>query len=100
MKVPLLENFFILLLTVSVTYTLPDDGSIAMPSGDLRVPLAPPSLPNMDMKVPLLENFCILLLTVSATYTLPDDGSIAMSSGDDKLVSSVPNSLQVEIKAN
>ena len=43
------------LLPVSATYTLPDDESTAMPSGDLRV-LAPPSIPHSDMKVPLLEN--------------------------------------------
>src|SRR5919108_429859 len=71
MKVPLLENTWILLLAVSATYTLPDEESTAMPSGDLRVPLALPYPPHFDMKVPLLENTWILLLAVSATYTLP-----------------------------
>src|SRR5918995_1078332 len=84
MKVPLLENTCILLLAVSATYTLPDDGSIAIPSGWLKVPLPIPYPPHLNMKVPLLENTCILLLAVSATYTLPDDGSIAIPSGHDK----------------
>src|SRR5918996_164500 len=70
-KVPLLENTCILLLAVSATYTLPDDESTAIPSGDLRVPFLSPYPPHLVIKVPLLENTCILLLTVSATYTLP-----------------------------
>src|SRR5215216_5626810 len=71
MKVPLLENTWILLFAVSATYTLPDGESTAMLSGDLKVPLRVPYSPHFDMKVPLLENTWILLFAVSATYTLP-----------------------------
>src|SRR5919109_598733 len=74
-------NDKIRLLAVSATYTLPDEESTAMPSGDLRVPLALPYPPHFDMKVPLLENTCILLLPVSATYTLPSCSKV-MPSGD------------------
>src|ERR687897_664877 len=98
MKVPLLENTCILLLPVSATYTLPDDESTAIPSGDLSVPLAiPPYFPHPDMKVPLLENTCILLLPVSATYTLPDDESTAIPSGPDNCPAPLPNLPKLEI---
>src|SRR5918999_5904713 len=68
-------NTGIRLLAVSATYTLPDDQSTAMPSGDLSCSAGRPDPPHFDMKVPLLENTWILLLAVSATYTLPDDES-------------------------
>jgi hypothetical protein len=51
MKVPLLENTWILPLAVSATYTLPDDGSIATPSGsDNCAPGAPCSLKIVPKK--------------------------------------------------
>src|ERR671923_53441 len=96
-KVPLLEITCILLLAVSATYTLPDDGSIAIPVGELKEPLPPPYLPHSVIKVPLLENTCILLLAVSATYTLPDDDSTAMPSGSNNRASILPVSLQLRL---
>src|SRR5687768_14429733 len=61
-------NAVIRLLAVSATYTLPDDESTAMPSGDLSESFCErggPYFPHFDMKVPLLENTCTLLLAVS-----------------------------------
>src|SRR5687767_7040485 len=98
-KVPLLENTCILSLPVSATYTLPDDGSTAMPSGDLKEPLSrDPNCPHFVIKVLLLlENTCILSLAGSATYTLPDDGSTATPSGFN-LFPPLPSSLKSGIK--
>jgi hypothetical protein len=99
MKVPLLENTCILSLPVSATYTLPDDGSTATPSGDVSIPslgpYSPQLLGNFDMKVPLLENTCILLIAVSATYTLPDDGLTAIPAGPNNFGPGGPASLKI-----
>src|SRR5215210_5160091 len=96
----MLENTCILLLAVSATYTLPDDGSTSIPAGELKVPLpiVPPYPPHLVMKVPLLENTCILLLAVSATYTLPDDGSTSIPVGELKVPSASPYFPQSDMK--
>ena len=87
-KVPLLWNFCTRLLSVSVTYTFPDE-STAMPVGLLNCVLLVPGVPYFAIKVPLLWNFCTRLLSVSVTYTFPDE-STAMPVGLLNCVSLIP----------
>src|SRR5918996_658915 len=84
-------------LTVSATYTFPDDGSIVISSGNLIPSSMNPYIPTFDMKVPLLENTCILWFSLSATYTFPDDGSTAIPAGDLSIPSVVPYSPHFDI---
>src|SRR5687768_6954427 len=64
-----------LLLSVSDTYTLPDEESTARPSGMENWPLPCPSSPHWVINSPVLINFCTRWLPESVTYTLPSESN-------------------------
>ena len=69
-KFPPASNFWIRLLPLSATHTLPV-ASVATPYGPLNCPFAVPNDPNLARNTPFASNFWIRLLPVSATYTFP-----------------------------
>ena len=97
-KVPLFLNFWMRLLPLSATYTLPEE-SIATPNGALNSPLAEPAEPQVLIKVPPLLNTWTRWLRTSATNTLPDL-SRAIPSGNSNWPVAEPSVPQVLILKN
>src|SRR5437016_723911 len=69
-KVPVFVNFWMRLLPLSATKTLPLP-STATPRGPLNCPLPEPGLPHMVRRAPAFVNFWMRLLSVSATKRSP-----------------------------